>query len=462
MRRFLVLVVVLGALAGVVVGLFVAPLAVSVVLSGGLGADEPPPAPSPSPSEPAPSTEAAAAGTREPTAQPSCVPGPLEARAAQVLVVGLPDVTDAGDALAGEVTDLGVGGVFLSEGNVLSATQVRTLSDQLADRSPNGLLVTTDEESGRVSSFRALLGDTPSARDLAATSGPEDIEAYAEDLGGQLAEFGVDLDLAPVADLDGGDAGAVIGDRSFSSDPATASIASLAFSRGLSQGGVLPAVKHFPGQGRAEQDSHVVLEVVDATLAELEATDLVPFDDHIAAGAPVVMTNHLAFAALDPELPASLAPETYELLRERGFNGVAITDSLGMGAVNTRWPFGEAAVLAVAAGADAVLATDGTRALEMRDALVGAVGDGRLPEERLDEAVARVLALKGEDPAALTCAEADPPAGLAAPAAPGGQDEGEDSEEADAADPVSPDLEGQLRDTDATGSEDPDADDGGG
>lgn len=436
MRRFLVVVVVLGALAGVVVGLFVAPVAVSVVLGGGLGGDEPASAPSPSPASPSPPAgEAAAAG---PSEEPSCVPGPVEARAAQVLVVGLPDVADPEDDLAREVTDLGVGGVFVSDGNVVSAAQVRDLADGLRERSPNGLLVATDEESGRVSSFRSLLGDTPSPRELAATSGPEEIEAYASGLGAQLAEFGVDLDFAPVADLAGGDPGAVIGDRSFSSDPATASVASLAFSRGLAAAGVLPAVKHFPGQGRAVQDSHVVLEVVEAELAELEATDLVPFDDHVAAGAPVVMTNHLAYTALDPELPASLAPQTYALLRDRGFTGVAITDSLGMGAVNTRWPYGEAAVMAVAAGADAVLATDGAGALEMRDALVGAVADGRLPEARLDEAVARVMTLKGVDPAALTCATADLPAGLAVPGAagvPGG----------DGSEGPSPDLEGELR-----------------
>ncbi len=443
MRRFLVIVVVLGALAGVVVGLFVAPIAVSVVLSGGLGGDEPAPEPSPAPSPDQAPTEAAAPPP-EPSEEPSCVPGPVEARAAQLLVVGLPDVTDADDPLAVEVTDLGVGGVFVSDGNVVSAPQVRALADGLTERSPNGLLVATDEESGRVSSFRALLGDTPSARDLAAASGPEEIEAYAADLGAQLAEVGVDLDLAPVADLNGGDAGGVIGDRSFSSDPATASVASLAFSRGLSAAGVLPAVKHFPGQGRAVQDSHVVLEVVEATLEELDGTDLVPFVDHIDAGAPVVMTNHLAYTALDPELPASLAPETYELLRARGFTGVAITDSLGMGAVNTRWPYGEAAVMAVAAGADAVLATDGAAALEMRDALVAGVADGRLPEERLDESVARVMTLKGQDPAALTCAQADLPAGLSAPDAAGTPDE-------DASDPatepgVPSDLEGELRD----------------
>jgi beta-N-acetylhexosaminidase len=91
------------------------------------------------------------------------------------------------------------------------------------------------------------------------------------------------------------------------------------------------------------------------------------------------------------------------LLRDTGFDGVAVTDSLGMGAVNLRWPFPEAAVLAVSAGADLALATDGSQAGGMRDALVAAVRSGRLPERRLDEAVTRVLRLRGEDPASMVC-----------------------------------------------------------
>jgi beta-N-acetylhexosaminidase len=102
-------------------------------------------------------------------------------------------------------------------------------------------------------------------------------------------------------------------------------------------------------------------------------------------------------------MPASLEPAAYRLLRDTGFDGVAVTDSLGMGAVNLRWPFPEAAVLAVAAGADLALATDGSHARAMRDALVAAVHAGRLPEARLDEAVTRVLRLRGEDPATTVC-----------------------------------------------------------
>lgn len=425
MRRFLAIVIVLGALAGVAVGLFVAPLAVTLVLDSGGGQEPPPPASDPrDPPDPpdvedpqdAEDPQAAEDGEAEGAAaeaEPSgCTAGPLELRAAQVIVAGMPDVADPEDPLARQLTDLGVGGVFLSEPNVRSSEQVRALTGAMEERSPNGLLVTADEEGGRVSGLRDLLGPTPSARELAATSGPEEIEAAALRVGQELASLGVDLDLAPVADLDSGPAGGIVGDRSFSGDPATASTAALAYARGLAAAGVVPTAKHFPGHGGSTADSHETLATLEVTREELEARDLVPFDALIAAGIPVVMTSHVAYSALDPELPASLAPQTYALLRDLGFTGVALTDSIGMGAVNTRWGFTEATVMAVAAGADAVLATDGSQAVAMRDALVAAVADGRLPEERLDEAAARVLALKGVDPAVLTCSEAEVPTGL--------------------------------------------------
>ena len=168
-------------------------------------------------------------------------------------------------------------------------------------------------------------------------------------------------------------------------------------------------MKHFPGQGRSATDTHAESALVETALDELRSTDLVPFQRAVDAGAPVVMLNHLLYSALDPDLPASLSPGAYALLREMGFDGVAMTDSLGMGAVNLRWDFPEATVRAIEAGADAALVTDGNQAEGMRDALVDAVRSGRLPEERLSEAAARVTALAGGDAMAMSCTEVDLP-----------------------------------------------------
>lgn len=361
-------------------------------------------------------TPAASTGSDAVRAEPACQPAPLEQRAAQVLVVGLPGVTVSSDPMVDEVLDVGVGGILVTEPNVESSAQVGQLVSDLRALAQRPLVVTTGEESGRVSTFRSLIGPTASARTLAARNTPEEVRAVAHDIGSKLSALGIDVDLAPVLDLDGGPANGPIGDRSFSADPATAAAYGMAWAEGLAAAGVRPTVKHFPGHGKVTDDTHLGLPVVDASLDEL-APDIRPFGELIDAGVPLVMLDHIAYTALDPDLPASLSPKAYQLLRQLGFEGVAITDSVGMGAVNLRWSFPEAAVLAVTAGADAVLTTDGTQARGMRDALVDAVRSGQLPEERLDEAAGRMVALAGGDPQTSVCQAVQLPR-LVAPAGP--------------------------------------------
>ena len=371
--------------------------------------------------------EATAAPTTEPepSAAPpgrgqgdECVPAPLEERAARVLVVGMPGVTASSDPLVAEILGAGVGGVLITEPNVTSSAQVIQLVSDLRALAGRPLVVSTGEESGRVATFRDVLGAIPSARSLAARSSPAQVEQIAGELGSKLAALGIDLDLAPVLDLDGGPAGGPIGDRSFSPKPETAAAYGLAWARGLASAGVHATAKHFPGHGRVAADTHLGLPFVEASLDELRSSDLVPFVELIDAGVPVVMLDHIAYAAFDPDLPASLSPKAYALLRDLGFDGVAITDSVGMGAVNLRWSFPEAAVLAVGAGADAVLTTDGSQAIGMRDALVAAVQSGQLPEARLDDAAGRMAALAGDDPVALVCRAVELPALATMPASP--------------------------------------------
>ncbi|CAN5225525.1 glycoside hydrolase family 3 N-terminal domain-containing protein [soil metagenome] len=348
-----------------------------------------------------------------PTANPAnddeCVPASLEQRAAQVLVVGLPGATVSSDPMVDEILDVGVGGVLITTPNIESSAQIGQFISDVRALAGRPLVITAGEESGRVVTFRSVLGSTPSARSLAASNSPEEVREVAREVGSGLAALGIDLDLAPVVDLDDGPAGAVIGDRSFSADPTLASAYGLAWAQGLASAGVHPTAKHFPGHGRVTSDSHVELPTVDASLEELRESDLVPFADLIDAGVPVVMLDHIAYTVFDPDLPASLSPKAYQLLREMGFEGVAMTDSVGMGAVNLLWSFPEAAVLSVSAGADAVLTTDGSQARAMREALVEAVRSGDLPETRLDEAAARMVALAGGDSEAATCRSVEIP-----------------------------------------------------
>ncbi len=314
--------------------------------------------------------------------------------------MGIGDATSADQALPAQVATLGVGGVILLGPNVADAAQVRALIDGLRQRAPRTLLVSVDEEGGRVSRLRPIIGPTPSARALGQRPMAE-IVGVAAERGTTLRNLGFDLVLAPVVDADGGAAGGAIGDRSFAATSAEAGLRAGAFVEGLGRSGVSAAVKHFPGQGELA-DSHDGPVVFEAPLDEVVRAAGTGFGPALDAGAPAVMMSHVSFPALGP-LPASVEPAAYRLLRSFGFDGVAITDAMNMSAIVERWPLPEATVMALVAGADLVLATPGQEAPAMRDAVVDAVGDGRLSEARLDEAVARVLALRGADPATMIC-----------------------------------------------------------
>lgn len=314
----------------------------------------------------------------------------------------------AEDPIVAELLDVGVGGILLTHANVESRPQVEALVAAFRGAG-RPMLIAADEEPGRVRTFEALWGFIPSARRMASEWTVEEVWQEARLTGSRMAAMGVTINMAPVADLDAGSWDGIIGDRSFSADPAHASAYTLAYARGLKEAGVIPVVKHFPGHGRATDDSHVVAPEVTTPLPELRTTDLVPFSEAVSAGAPVVMMGHVAYSDLEPGIPASVSPAAYKLLRGMGFKGAAITDSVGMGAVNLRWDFDEAAVVTVAAGADGVLATDGWQARRMRDALVTAVQSGRLPEARLNEAAGRMLALAGGDPQPASCTKVDLP-----------------------------------------------------
>jgi beta-N-acetylhexosaminidase len=185
-----------------------------------------------------------------------------------------------------------------------------------------------------------------------------------------------------------------MGSRAYSSDVDVAAEMVVASVRGYVQAGIVPVVKHFPGLGTVTGDSHRSLPVQRKPVAELERTDLVPFAAAVDAGAPVVMTGHVAVPALEEDVPASLSATVIgELLRERlGFRGVAVTDSQGMGPVHGRYGPAEGAVRSLLAGNDLVLNSPNPE--RARKAVLRALRDGRITRERVDEAATRVTALR--------------------------------------------------------------------
>jgi beta-N-acetylhexosaminidase len=207
----------------------------------------------------------------------------------------------------------------------------------------------------------------------------------------ELRELGFTWLFAPVADVTIGDADVTIRSRSASTDPEVAAGAVGAAVNGYVDAGLVSTAKHFPGHGAATQDSHETLPEIDVTREQLEARDLPPFRAAVRAGAPAVMMGHLDVSSLAPGVPTSLAPEAYDLLRDDlGFEGVAITDSLGMGGVLS--PGRRPAVEALAAGADLLLMPADTA--HTHGIVTRAIRQGELDRERVEEAAARVVAVQ--------------------------------------------------------------------
>jgi beta-N-acetylhexosaminidase len=231
---------------------------------------------------------------------------------------------------------------------------------------------------------------------MASTMTPTQVRTLATSLGEELRELGVNVDLAPDADVSDQPADAVIGDRSFSDSPNTVTAYAGAFAAGLRATGVLPVLKHFPGHGHATGDSHTG-PAVTPPLSALLDDDLVPYRTLPEAGVTGVMIGHLEVPGLTGPVPASLSPAAYTLLRDTfHFDGVAMTDDLGaMTAVTAHYDLPTAVLLAIRSGADIALWTTGTQVGQVLAALAAAVAGGRLPRQRVDQAVTRVLVAKG-------------------------------------------------------------------
>lgn len=289
------------------------------------------------------------------------------------------------------------GGVLLFARNIQSPEQVADLTAALQRwRGESPLLVAVDQEGGRVSRFGPPFTVFPGSGALGRAGDARLAERVGRVLGAELKAVGVTVNLAPVLDLRLGPENPVLGERSLGSDPAAAARLGAALIRGMQEAGLAATAKHFPGHGGTAVDSHVALPVVAGDAAWLARTPLVPFQAAVAAGVAAVMTAHVRYPALDPDLPATLSPRILALLREDlGFGGVAVTDDLLMGAIAETWPAEEAAVLALEAGADLLLLS-GDAAIQARvvTAVERAAGTGRLPGTRLAEAAARLERLR--------------------------------------------------------------------
>ncbi|MER7827075.1 glycoside hydrolase family 3 protein [Streptomyces sp. NPDC096097] len=306
--------------------------------------------------------------------------------------------TTAPDWLLRQVGE-GLTAVGLFGRNITSPEQLAALTAQLRTERDD-VLVAIDEEGGDVTRLEVRGGSSfPGNLALGAVDDTDLTRGVAHELGRRLAECGVNLNWAPSADVNSNPDNPVIGVRSFGADTHLAARHTAAYVQGLQAAGVAACTKHFPGHGDTNVDSHHALPRIDVDLDTLQARELIPFKAAIEAGTKAVMSAHILVPALDPTRPATLSPQILTgLLRgELGYEGLIVTDGMEMHAIAGTYGIERGSVLAIAAGADAICVggglADEATVLRLRDALVAAVREGALPEERLADAAARVRAL---------------------------------------------------------------------
>jgi beta-N-acetylhexosaminidase len=330
--------------------------------------------------------------------------GDLRDQISQVVMMGIADLSPTPEEK--ELIAQGVGCVILFERNCPSPAHVADLIEELQEialkKGPAiPLIIAIDQEHGPVARIKQGITPFPSAWDIGQLGDPALARQAAGICGKELALLGITMNLAPVADLFLDPANRVIGKRSFGKDPHRVAAMVAAVVHGLQGEGVAACAKHFPGHGATAIDSHQKLPIIERSRIELEQAELIPFQQTIEAGVAAIMPGHLLCPALDTEQPATFSPYIIQgLLRQQlGFDGVVISDDLCMGALAQWGGIAERGIAGLKAGVDILLS--GREKVDV-DGLLTALDkglkSGDIPEQRVKEAVARVLKLKAQYP----------------------------------------------------------------
>jgi len=284
-----------------------------------------------------------------------------------------------------------IGGVILFAENLDTKEQTQQLTYDLQAAAHMPLFIGIDEEGGLVSRLNKSNIEHevfPPAAEM------EDVSWAGTSIGSSLGELGINVDFAPVADVNTNPDNPVIGTRAFSSDPQAAASKVAEFISAIQKMGVSACAKHFPGHGDTAMDSHLGETYVEHDLERLRSVEFVPFEQAITAGTDFIMAGHIKTPnATTDDLPATLSSEMMGILRnDLGFDGIIITDAMNMGAIVDTYGSGESAVMAVQAGVDMVLMPANLQ--EAAKALTEAIKTGAISEERVEDALWRILSLK--------------------------------------------------------------------
>ena len=328
---------------------------------------------------------------------------PLEDKVAGLFIVtpealtGVDKAVRAGDGTKEALEKYPVGGLIYFKQNIKSKDQITEMLANTVSMSKYPIFLAVDEEGAGVARVADALGleKVDSAADIGATGDANNAYEIYKEIGTYLTEYGFNLNFAPVADVLTEPDNDAIGDRSFGSDPTVVSAMVSSSVTALEEVGVTACMKHFPGQGDADGDTHEGLAASDRTLEEIKETELKPFAAGMEAGAQMIMVGHFTVPAIDEDnTPASLSKKVItDLLREEmGYNGVVITDALNMSAISEYYDSTQACIMAFKAGADMVLMPEDFEAAY--EGVLAAVKDGTISEARINDSLRRVYRIK--------------------------------------------------------------------
>ena len=321
----------------------------------------------------------------------------LDEKIGQMIITGF-DGSEYNDDMDRLINEYKVGGVILFARNIEDSSQMIELTRALQENNNNiPLFISIDEEGGRVSRLPDDIEKFPAAFDIGLINNDQTAYENGKEIGYTLKRLGINLDYAPVLDIYSNENNTVIGDRAFSKEESIVSTMGIATMEGIEDADIIPVVKHFPGHGDTEVDSHYGLPIVYKTLEELRNFEFIPFVKAIESGCDVIMVSHIILNEVDSSNPASLSKIVIsDLLRkDLEFDKVVITDDMSMGAITSIMSIEEACIKSIEAGCDILLLGNAYEEIEqVINSIKLKLYNGEISEEHINKSVNRILELK--------------------------------------------------------------------
>ena len=321
----------------------------------------------------------------------------LDEKIGQMIITGF-NGSEYNDDMDRLINEYKVGGVILFARNIEDSSQMIELTRALQENNNNiPLFISIDEEGGRVSRLPDDIEKFPAAFDIGLINNDQTAYENGKEIGYTLKRLGINLDYAPVLDIYSNLNNTVIGDRAFGTEESIVSKMGIATMKGIEDAGVIPVIKHFPGHGDTEVDSHYGLPIVYKTLEELRNFEFIPFVKAIKNGCDVIMVSHIILNEIDSSNPASLSKIVINdiLRRDMNFDKVVITDDMAMGAITSIMSIEEACIKSIEAGCDILLLGNAYEEIEqVINSIKLKLYNGEISEEQINKSVKRILELK--------------------------------------------------------------------